>query len=79
MIFSLRDSIRHNGIRLFLLGIQDYGKIQVFNITLEMAGFLSLAEPTVNGEVSAFNTIDVQVNYRFQKEHMVIKLGVQIS
>jgi iron complex outermembrane receptor protein len=46
-----------------------------FNITWRWQDSFLWQSPLVNGEVSAFNTIDAQVNYRFQKEHMVVKLG----
>jgi hypothetical protein len=51
------------------------GKNTGFNITWRWQDSFLWQSPLVNGEVSAFNTIDAQVNYRFQKEHMVVKLG----
>jgi iron complex outermembrane recepter protein len=46
-----------------------------FNITWRWQDSFLWQSPLVNGNVGAFNTIDAQVNYRFPKEHMVVKLG----
>lgn len=46
-----------------------------FNVTWRWQDSFLWQSPLVNGNVAAFNTIDAQVNYRFQKEHTIVKLG----
>lgn len=52
-----------------------FAKNAGFNITWRWQDSFLWQSPLVNGNVAAFNTIDAQVNYRFQKEHMMVKLG----
>jgi hypothetical protein len=46
-----------------------------FNVTWRWQDSFLWQSPLVNGTVSAFNTIDAQVNYRFVKQHTTVKLG----
>ena len=46
-----------------------------FNITWRWQDSFLWQSPLVNGTVPAFNVIDAQVNYTFQKEHTTVKLG----
>jgi iron complex outermembrane recepter protein len=46
-----------------------------FNITWRWQDSFLWQSPLVNGNVSAFNTIDAQVNYRFVKQHATVKIG----
>jgi iron complex outermembrane recepter protein len=46
-----------------------------FNITWRWQDAFLWQSPLVNGTIPAFNTLDAQVNYRFQKQHTTIKLG----
>jgi iron complex outermembrane recepter protein len=46
-----------------------------FNITWRWQDAFYWQSPLVNGTLPAFNTLDAQVNYRFQKQHTTIKLG----
>ncbi|HLA59510.1 MAG TPA: TonB-dependent receptor, partial [Puia sp.] len=46
-----------------------------FNVTWRWQDSFLWQSPLVNGAVSAFNTIDAQVNHRFVKQHTTIKLG----
>ncbi len=57
------------------LGNSKLGRNTGFNITWRWQDSFLWQSPLVNGNVSAFNTVDAQVNYRFQKEHMVVKVG----
>jgi iron complex outermembrane recepter protein len=46
-----------------------------FNVTWRWQDAFYWQSPLVNGTVTAFNTIDAQVNYRFVKQHTTVKLG----
>ena len=46
-----------------------------FNITWRWQDSFLWQSPLVTGTVAAFNTLDVQVNHRFQKQHTTVKLG----
>jgi len=46
-----------------------------FNITWRWQDAFYWESPLVNGTINAFNTLDAQVNYTFQKQHTTLKLG----
>lgn len=46
-----------------------------FNVTWRWQNSFLWQSPLVSGNVSAFNTVDAQVNYHFLKQHTTIKLG----
>jgi iron complex outermembrane recepter protein len=46
-----------------------------FNITWRWQDAFYWESPLVNGNIPAFNVLDAQVNYHFQKQHTTIKLG----
>jgi iron complex outermembrane recepter protein len=46
-----------------------------FNITWRWQDAFYWESPLVNGTIPAFNTIDAQVNYTFQKQHTNLKIG----